>query len=129
VDNTDGPECNQVGRLCIHLNILTHLLSEMVIARLNVLMSLALASVLAVLHVPFPSFCGDIIYYLVKRSERLIINGESDCKQFCPCVQTDGEDACSVVEENEPDDGLGGPREADESGGVDQREPIGGKAE
>ncbi len=129
MDDTDGPECDQVGRLCVYLKNLGHLLSEMVVARLNAFLSLALASVLSLIYVPFPSFCGDIVYYLVKRSERLIINGESDRKQFCPGFQTDGEDTCSVVEENEPNDGQAGPGDADELGGVDQREPDGGKTE
>ena len=102
----------------------------MVVGRINALFSLLLASVISVIYVPFPDFCSDIVYYLVKRTTRIIENDESDREPICEDVQPEGEDACSVVEENESSDGEDGPDDAaDEPTGNDQREPNGGEDE
>jgi hypothetical protein len=97
--------------------------------RVKALFGILLASALSIIYVPFPDITGDIVYYLVKRSARIIENDESNRQQVCEGVQPEGEDACSVVEENEPCDGENGPNNTDESVGNDQREPYGGKDE
>jgi len=99
----------------------------MVVGRINALFSLLLASVISVIYVPFPDFCADIVYYLVKRTVRIIENDESEREPICEDVQPDGEDACSVVEENESSNGED--ITADEPIGDDKREPDGGEDE
>jgi hypothetical protein len=99
----------------------------MVVGRINALFSLLLASVISVIYVPFPDFCSDIVYYLVKRTARIIENDESEREPVCEDVQPDGEDSCSVVEENESSDGED--VAADEHTGDDQRESDGSEDE
>ena len=71
--------------------------------RLNVCVNLLTATLISIIYVPFPEICDDILYFLVKRLTSLVNrDGEYYCKNFCGCVRPDEQDACSVVEENEP---------------------------
>ena len=90
--------------------------------RINAVLSLALATVLGILYIPIPDSCGDIVYYLVKRVERILINGEPNRDQFCQCFQSDGEESCDLAEEHEQDDVEAEPVGEDEPGGDCQRE-------
>ena len=78
------------------------------IHRVAVFVHLAVATVLSVIYIPFPEICDGIIHFLVKRVDYIIVNGESYCEHFHQRIQSSGEDACSVVEENEPGDGEDG---------------------
>ena len=91
--------------------------------RVNAVLSLALATVLGLLYIPIPESCGDIVYYLIKRAERILINGEPNRDQFCQCFQPDGEEPCDLAEEHEQDDGEAGSVCENELGGDCEREP------
>ena len=85
------------------------------IHRVAVFVHLVVATIVSIIYIPFPEVCDAVMYHLVKNTERLIANGESCSQQFCKCVQSEGEDACSVVEENEQGDGEDGSYEEHES--------------
>ena len=86
------------------------------IHRVAVLVHLVVATLVSIIYVPFPEVCDAVMYHLVKNTERLLVNGESCSKQFCKCVQSTGEDSCSVVAENEQGDGEDGPDDEVQSG-------------
>ena len=93
--------------------------------RVNVFINLALAAFIGFIHVPVPEICNDILYYLVKRVNRLVENGEPNSSGIHSGIQPDGEDTCSVVAQNEQGDGQDGPVSEDESGGAGELEPDG----
>lgn len=97
------------------------------INRIAAFIHLAVATVISIIYIPFPEMCDAVMFHLVKNTEHLILNGEPRSKQFCKCVQADGEDACSVVEENEPSDGEDRSDDEHESDGDGEREPDGCK--
>lgn len=97
------------------------------IHRVSVFVHLVVAAALSIIYVPFPEVCDGIIHYIVKKVDYIITNGESSCQHFCKCVQSSGEDACSVVEENEQGDGQDGSISEDESGRVSELESDGRK--
>jgi hypothetical protein len=97
------------------------------IHRFSVCVHLIVAAALSIVYVPFPEICDGIIHYLVKRVDYIITNGEPYCEHVCQCVQPCGEDARSVVEENEPGDGQDGSDSEDESGGACELESDGFK--
>ena len=83
------------------------------IHRFNIFVNLLVATFIGFIHVPMPEISEDIVYYLVKRLDRLVSNGESYSDSIHSSVQSDESDACSVVAQNEPGDGPGGPFEED----------------
>ena len=95
--------------------------------RFNIFVNLVVATFVGFIHVPIPEICSDLLYYLVKRVNRLVTNGEPSSSDVYSGVQPDGEDACSVVAQNEPGDGQDGPLGEDESGGVGELESDGKK--
>jgi len=95
--------------------------------RVKAVIGLALATFLGFLYIPIPQSCNDIIFYLVKRTERILINGESNRDQFCQCFQSDGEESCDLAEEHEQDDGEAESVSENELGGDCEREPDGEK--
>lgn len=97
------------------------------IHRFAVFVHLVVATLVSLIYVPFPETCDAIMLHLVKNTERLLINGEYCSKQFCKCVQSDGEDACSVVEENEQGDGEAGSDSEYEPDGTGEFKPDGCK--
>jgi hypothetical protein len=97
------------------------------IHRVSVCVHLVVAAALSIIYIPFPEICDGIIHYLVKRVDTIITNGEPNRQCFCQRVQSDGEDARSVVEENEQGDGQDGSFSEDESGGTSELESDGRK--
>ena len=90
--------------------------------RLNVCINLLNATLISIIYVPFPDICGDILYYLVKRVNSLVLNGEYYCKDVHRRFRPDEQDACSVVEENEPDDGSNDYGQENEFGRISESE-------
>jgi hypothetical protein len=95
--------------------------------RVNAVLSLALATLLGFLYIPIPESCNDIVYYLIKRAERILINGEPNRDQFCQCFQSDGEESCDLAEEYEQDDDEAESVDENELGGDCERESDGEK--
>lgn len=97
------------------------------IHRFGVFIHLTVAAALSIVYVPFPEICDGLLHYIVKRVDHLIVNGEPCCEQVCKFVQSDGEDACSVVEENEQGNGEDGSVSEDELGGTSGLKSDGSK--
>lgn len=97
------------------------------IHRVGVCVHLVVAAALSIIYIPFPEICDGIIHYIVKRVDYIIANGEPDRQCVCKCFQPDGEDARSVVEENEQGDGQDGSDSEDESGRTSELESDGRK--
>jgi len=97
------------------------------IHRLSVCVHLVIAAALSIIYVPLPEICDGIIHYIVKKVDYIITNGEPYSQCVCPCVQSDGEDTCSMVEENEQGDGQDGSISENESRRTSQLESDGRK--
>ena len=97
------------------------------IHRVSVCVHIVVAAALSIIYIPFPEICDGIIHYIVKKVDYIITNGEPYSQRVCPCVQPDGEDARSVVEENEQGNGQDGSDSEDESGRTSELESDGRK--
>jgi len=97
------------------------------IHRFSVFVHLTVAAALSIIYVPFPEICDGIIHYIVKRVNYIIVNGEPICQCVCKCVQSEGEDACPVVAEDEQGDGEDGSDSEDESGRTGELKSDGSK--
>ena len=76
--------------------------------RLQLLTKFFLGTIIAAVYVPYPYLIHDVFVFLIKNIESYVINGFEDDESVCGEVQSDGNDACSVVEENGGnDDGIG----------------------
>ncbi len=96
----------------------------MVEARVTLFLHFLTGVFISAIYVPFPKLVPDILFFLIKRMNRLIGNELSDSESVCGSVQSDGGDARSVVEENDGTYGESGSKE--ESKGfieIDQSEP------
>ena len=95
--------------------------------RINVCFNLVLVTALSLIYIPFPDITGDIIFFLVKRVNRLVTYGEPECDDICEGFQPDGEDTCDVAADDESGDGEDGSECEDGSSGAGGHEPDGYK--
>lgn len=97
------------------------------IHRVNIFLNLVNATLISFIHIPFPEICSDILYFLVKRLNSLVVNGEYYCQGVCKHFRPDEQDTCSVVEENEHSDGEDGYEQEDGFRRISESEPNGEK--
>jgi hypothetical protein len=86
---------------------------SLIVARLQILTRFAFGTLLSLVYVPFPNMVDVILVHLIKNLGTFIEYGLDDEESVCGEVQSDGEDARDVAQEDGSDDGDSGPGPAD----------------